>query len=377
MPHPLAVHLVGSWSRPAWLSSPHIADALGPPEHFWRPQPEYLKEAQDDATRLAITDQLELGVDLVVDGEQRRQIFDRYFYARLAGVDADHPALHTWGGPAGARASQSWRKVTKDLESAEGPPRVPSPRVVGPVSWPGPLAVDDFQFLNDAVAGRRPSKMTMSGPITALNRLIDEWYHDRERLGRDIARALNQEAHALADAGCRYIQFDEPEFRTAHLTDPEESRRLINQVVDGLKEKGVATYAHMCYGYANAVLNKSVNPEFYASLELMASTNIDGVSIEYAQPGHTSDVLHALGNKVVILGCINCAPEAPVETADEVAARLREALTVVPASRLHASTDCGLWFLPRDRARAKLAALVEGTRQVRRELGLHPDRIQP
>ena len=187
-----------------------------------------------------------------------------------------------------------------------------------------------------------------------------------------IERAIGRPGRALPSTHVTSIQQKESENPSL-----EESRRLINQVVDGLKEKGVATYAHMCYGYANAVLNKSVNPEFYASLELMASTNIDGVSIEYAQPGHTSDVLHALGNKVVILGCINCAPEAPVETADEVAARLREALTVVPASRLHASTDCGLWFLPRDRARAKLAALVEGTRQVRRELGLHPDRIQP
>lgn len=370
MPKPLAIHIVGSWSRPAWLASPLISDALGPSASFWRPDPAYLQEAQDDATRLAIYDQLELGVDLVTDGEQRRQIFDRYFYARLAGVDAERPAMHTWGGPAAVRADQSWRQVADDIGSRSGPPRVPSPRVIGPVSWPGPLAVDDFIFLQQTTAGRRPTKMTMSGPITALNRLVDEWYHDRDALGQDIAHALNAEAHALADAGCHYIQLDEPEFRSAHLTDPEQSRRLINQTVAGLTERGGTTYAHMCYGYANAVLNKRVNPDFYAALELMASTDIDGVSIEYAQPGHAPEVLHALAGKLVVLGLINCAPDAPVESAEEVAVRLRQALTVVPASRLHASTDCGVWFLPRDRARAKLKALVKGTRQVRREIGL-------
>lgn len=367
MPRTLAIHLVGSWSRPSWLASPDIKDALGPADGFWRPDPHYLKDAQDDATRLAITDQLELGVDLVVDGEQRRQIFDRYFYARLAGVDADHPALHTWGGPKAQQAAQSWRQVTDTLGSREGPPRVPSPRVVGPIAWPGPLAVDDYRFLN---AGRRPTKMTMSGPVTALNRLADAWYHDRSRMGRDIARALNAEAHALADAGCRYIQLDEPEFRTAHLTDGEDSRGVINETVKGLRERAVTTYAHMCYGYANAVLNKTVNPDFYAALELMASTDVDGVSIEYAQPGHGPDVLHALAGKTVILGVINCAPDAPIETPEDVQRRLEEALTVVPPELLHASTDCGLWFLPRDRARAKLQALVDGTQKVRRTLGL-------
>lgn len=366
----LPVHLVGSWSRPSWLSSPEVADALGPSDKFWRPAPSYLKEAQDDATRLAIYDQLELGVDLVVDGEQRRQIFDRYFYARLAGVDADHLALHTWGGPAVQSSSQSWRTVASTMGPPVGPPRVPSPRVVGPISWPGPLAVEDYRFLSRMVGDHLPTKMTMSGPITALNRLVDDWYHDRMALGQDIARALNQEAHALADAGCRYIQFDEPEFRSAHLNDPEGSRALINVATAGLRERGVTTYAHMCYGYANAVLNKRVNPEFYAALELMASTTIDGVSIEYAQPGHGPDVLKALPGKTVIVGAINCAPDSLVETAEEVAQRLTEALTVVSPDRLHASTDCGMWFLPRDRARQKLAALVNGARLVRQQLGV-------
>ncbi len=370
MPRPLAVHLVGSWSRPAWLASPDVKDALGTPDQFWRTEPAYLLEAQNDATRLAILDQLEAGVDIVTDGEQRRQIFDRYFYGRLSGVDSAHPIEHTWGGPAQHKASQTWRQVAQDLAQSGGPPRVPSPRVVGAISWSGPLAVDDFRFLDQAVAGRRLTKMTMSGPITALNRLADQWYHDRSAMGRDIAQALNREAHALADAGCRYIQFDEPEFRTAHLTSPEESLDLINRTVAGLKDRGVTTYAHMCYGYANAVLDKTVNPDFYAALELMAQSAIDGVSIEYAQPGHEPGVLKALGTKRVILGAINCAPTSPVETPEAVASLIRRALDVVPPARLHTSTDCGVWFLPRDRAMAKLRALVEGTHQVRRELGL-------
>jgi 5-methyltetrahydropteroyltriglutamate--homocysteine methyltransferase len=360
-------HLVGSWSRPSWLSSPSITDALGPPEKFWRPARPYWREAQDDATRLAIYDQLALGLDIVTDGEQRRQLFDRYFYGRLEGVDPEHLGVHTWGGPAADRASQSWRQVAGEIGSTGGPPRVPSPRVTGPVAWPGPLAVADYRFLNAVVQGQRQTKMTVSGPITALNRLVDEYYHDRTALGHAIAQALHAEAHALADAGCKIIQFDEPEFRTAHLSNADESRALINEVIQGLRARGVTTFSHMCYGYANAVRQKSVNPDFYQALELMASTDIDGVSIEYAQPGHQPDVLRALAGKTVILGVINCAPESAVESVDEVMDRIRGALTVVPANLLQVSTDCGLWFLPRERAWAKVAALVEAVRRLRDE----------
>ncbi|PSR21001.1 MAG: hypothetical protein C7B45_12640 [Sulfobacillus acidophilus] len=360
-------HLVGSWSRPSWLSSPAIADALGPPERFWRPAPAYWREAQDDATRLAVYDQLALGLDIVTDGEQRRQLFDRYFYGRLQGVDAEHLEVHSWGGPAADLASQSWRQVAGELGSSGGPPRVPSPRVIGPVAWPGPLAVDDYRFLNEMVQGRRATKMTVSGPITALNRLVDEFYHDRTELGQALAGALHAEAHALADAGCRILQFDEPEFRTAHLSNADESRALINDTIRGLCARGVTTFSHMCYGYANAVRQKSVNPDFYRALELMASTDIDGVSIEYAQPGHQPDVLQALAGKTVILGVINCSPDSPIETVEEVMERIRGALTVVPPHLLHVSTDCGLWFLPRARAWAKVAALVEAVRRLRIE----------
>lgn len=367
-PKPLSVHIVGSWSRPAWLSSSSVMDALGDPANFWRPSSQYLKEAQDDASRLAIFDQLDLGADIITDGEQRRQMFDRYFYARLSGVDAVHQVPHTWGGPAGTQSSAGWRRVA--LATENGRPQVPSPQVVGQISWPGPLSVDDFRFLEDTVAGKKPTKMTMSGPMTALNRLHDTWYHDRGAMAHDIAQALNKEAHALADAGCRFIQFDEPEFRAAHLSDPDLGVAIINETVAGLRDKGVTVFTHMCYGYANAVIEKRVNPDFYGALELMAATNIDGISIEYTQPGHDPGVLRALGEKGVVLGLINCSPDSPVETAEEVAGRLRGALTVLSPDKIHPSTDCGVWFLPRNRAQAKLRALVEGTAMVRREWGL-------
>ena len=166
------------------------------------------------------------------------------------------------------------------------------------------------------------------------------------------------------------MQLDEPEFRSAHLEFPDLAREVVNEAVRGLRQRGVVTFAHMCYGYANAVTGKRVNPEFYGALELLATTDIDAVSLEYAQPGHQPDVLGALGEKGVVLGAINCDPASPVETPHEVARRLEGALTVVPAERLHASTDCGLWFLPRAVAAAKLASLVDGTRLVRRSLGL-------
>lgn len=369
-PRSLAVHLVGSWARPEWLSSPEIRDVFLSSSAFWRVPAEHLLAAQDDATRLAICDQVRAGVDLLTDGEQRRQLFDRYFYARLDGVDAAHPVRHRWGGPRTGPQYEAWRQVAEEIRSADGPPEMPSPQVVGPVGWPGPLAVADYLFLAKEAPRAVPLKMTMSGPLTALNRLHDAYYHDRAALGHAIARALNQEALALADAGCRFLQLDEPEFRSAHLTDPELSRVLINETVAGLSQRGVTVLSHMCYGYANAVRQKAVNPEFRAALDLMASTNVDGVSIEYAQPGHQPEVLRALGDKGVVLGVINCSPDSAVESPMDVASRLRGALSEVPPERLHASTDCGVWFLPRDKAWAKLLSLVRGAEMVRWELGL-------
>ncbi len=369
-PKPLSVHIVGSWSRPGWLSSSSVSDALGPPGHFWRVAPAHLSEAQDDATRLAVADQLRCDVDLVTDGEQRRQMFDQYFYGRLSGVDADHRVRHRWGGPHTTPRDDSWRK----LAVGDGPPglspEIPSPQVVGPVSWPGPLSVRDFELLQRELSGRRPGKMAISGPVTAMNRMHDAFYHDPVRLGMALAEALNAEAHALADAGCRFIQLDEPEFRSAHLDFPELAKTTINAALRGLRERGVTTLAHMCYGYANAVQDKRVNPEFYGALELLASTDIDAISLEYAQPGHRPDVLAAAGSKGVVLGAVSCDPASAVESPAEVAARLRGALSMVPPERLHASTDCGVWFLPRAVAMGKLDSLVEGTRIVRRELNL-------
>jgi len=368
-PGPLAVHLVGSWSRPPWLSSPDIADALGSPDTFWRPAPEVRAAAQDDATRLAILDQVEAGVDLVTDGEQRRQMFDRYFYGRLLGVDVDHPVMHRWGGPRAKPRDESWRRMAVSGDKGGVSPELPTPQVVGPVKWPGPLAVSDFQFLADQLGGPERAKMTISGPITAMNRLADGYYHDSKAFGLAIAQALNAEAHALADAGCQFIQFDEPEFRSAHVAFGDVARQVVNEAVKGLAARGVTVWAHMCYGYANVALDKRVNPEFEGALELLASTEVAGVSIEYTQPGHDPSVLRALGSKGVVLGAINCAPDSPVETPEEVAERLRGALGVVGApERLHASTDCGMWFLPRSRAMAKLESLVAGARLVRQEL---------
>ncbi len=368
-PRPLAVHLVGSWSRPAWLSSPSLVDALASPDEFWRPAAAHRQQAQDDATRLAILDQVRAGVDLVTDGEQRRQMFDQYFYARLGGVDAAHRVPHRWGGPRTKPRDESWRQVAVGNGGGVSP-ELPSPQVVGPIEWPGPLAASDFDFLQRELQGHRLGKMAISGPITAMNRLADAYYHDPVALGWALAKSLNAEAHALADAGCRFLQLDEPEFRSAHLEFPDLARDVINETVRGLRERGVTTFAHMCYGYANAVTSKRVNPEFYGALELLAATDIDAISLEYTQPGHQPDVLAAVGDKGVALGAINCDPASRVETPGEVAARLEGALTVVPAERLHASTDCGLWFLPRTVAAAKLASLVDGTRIVRRSLHL-------
>ena len=174
-----------------------------------------------------------------------------------------------------------------------------------------------------------------------------------------IADALNKEMHALAQAGVDLIQIDEPEVHFRYSQLEGFAREAINRQIHGLN---TTTAVHVCYGYSKNIAEKRVNPVYEKALELLASTNIDEISLEYEQPGHTPDLLEHLGDKNVILGLLNLDTEAGVETAEHIVGRVREALEVVPKERIRMASDCGMWFLPREKAFGKIEALEKAAK---------------
>jgi 5-methyltetrahydropteroyltriglutamate--homocysteine methyltransferase len=339
---PLSTSVIGSYPQPGWLID---RDALG--SHSvprvrvagaWRIPEPYLGEAQDDATVVAIRDMERAGIDTITDGEIRRESYSNRFATALEGVDAEHPAtIHTRGGE----------------------PRI-VPRVVAPVRWRGPVEVEDVEFLRAQTA--RARKITLPGPFTMAQQASNEAYDDPDELVMDLAVAVNQEASALERAGADVIQLDEPWLRN----DPEGARRIavpaINRALAGLS---VTTAVHLCFGYAALVGDKDRNR--YDFLGELSDSVAQQVSVEAAQPRLDLGQLSDLSPKVVVLGVLDLGDEV-VETPEQVADRIRAALTHVPAERLIAAPDCGMKYLPRARAFAKLQALSTGAAIVRSEL---------
>jgi 5-methyltetrahydropteroyltriglutamate--homocysteine methyltransferase len=232
------------------------------------------------------------------------------------------------------------------------------------VSWPGPIAVDELRFLKRLT--NRPVKITIIGPFTTVGRVVDEYYRDEQALGMALAEALNQEARALAAAGADLIQFDEPSFHSAVSRAKRWGLAALNRAIEGVS---CPTAVHMCYGYATAQAPRSPSAVYAEAIENAAASNVDAISLEYEQPGHTPEILRHAGDKAIILGLLNLGVHT-VETPEHVAQRIREALEVVPPERLFPSSDCGMWFLPRSVTYAKISALAQGARLVRAELGL-------
>ena len=338
----LSSTVVGSYPQPEWLID---RDALG--SHSvprvrvagaWRIPPPYLSEAQDDATVVAISDMERAGIDTITDGEMRRESYSNRFATALEGVDADNPAtIHTRGGE----------------------PRI-VPRVVAPVRWRGAVEVEDVEFLRAHTD--RARKITLPGPFTMAQQASNEAYDDPDALVMDLAAAVNQEALALERAGADVIQLDEPWLRN----DPEGARRIavpaINRALAGLS---VTTAVHLCFGYAALVGAKDRNR--YDFLGELSDSIASQVSVEAAQPRLDLGQLSDLSPKVVVLGVLDLG-DGRVETPEQVAERVRVALAHVPAERLIPAPDCGMKYLPRARAFAKLQALSAGAAIVRREL---------
>jgi 5-methyltetrahydropteroyltriglutamate--homocysteine methyltransferase len=339
---PLSSTVVGSYPQPEWLIDREALGSHSVPRvrvsQAWRIPEPYLREAQDDATVVAIRDMERAGIDTITDGEIRRESYSNRFATALDGVDADNPAtIHTAGGEA--------RTV---------------PRIVAPVRWRGPVEVGDIEFLRAHT--ERKTKITLPGPFTMAQQASNEAYDDPDELVMDFAAAVNQEALALQAAGADVIQLDEPWLRN----DPDAARRVavaaIDRALDGLS---VTTVVHLCFGYAALVGAKNRNR--YDFLGELSDSVAEQISIEAAQPRLDLGQLSELSPKVVVLGVIDLGDER-VETPEQVADRIRAALAHMPAERIVPAPDCGMKYLPRARAFAKLQALSAGAALVRSEL---------
>lgn len=358
MIRPLTTQIVGSYSKPGWLADHDLMTSYE--RGWWRPEREFLPEAQDDAARLSVFDQERAGMDLLTDGEARRQYFVGHFLSRLGGVDVRRLARR--GAPQTEIPTIAYRPEWREKrQEAAGV----LPRVVDELRWPGPLTVEEIRFLKRHT--RRPVKATVVGPVSAVTRLSDEHYGDEQAAALALAAALNEELKALEAEGADVLQIDEPSFHSSLSHARRYGVEAVNRMVEGLTTPVVL---HVCYGYAAyKEREEKASPSYPEVLELAASTDVQGISLAYEQPGHEPDLLLRCGEKHVIPGLLNLGTEE-VESPEHVASRIRAALEVVPPERLHPSSDCGMWFLPREIAFGKVRSLVLGTEIVRLERGL-------
>jgi 5-methyltetrahydropteroyltriglutamate--homocysteine methyltransferase len=339
--HLLPTTVVGSYPQPDWLVNRAALEKHGVPrthaDDIWRVPGDLLEQAQDDGTILAIRDMERAGIDIITDGEIRRESYSNRFALALEGIDAEQP---------GEVRSQTGR-VT------------PVPRVVGRIRRRGPVELRDVEFLLRQTD--RATKITLPGPFTLSQQAKNEFYRDDEEMAMDYAVAVNQELRALKATGVDVVQLDEPWVRTAPDKAERYGVRAINRALEGIEGP---TVVHLCFGYAAVVHNK---PTGYAFLPQLADTIAQQISIEAAEPNIDLGVLADLSGKQIMLGVLDLG-SADVESPEQVAGRIRRGLQHVAAERLIPAPDCGMKYLPRERAFGKLRALAEGAAIVRREL---------
>jgi 5-methyltetrahydropteroyltriglutamate--homocysteine methyltransferase len=334
--------LVGSYPQPEWLIDRKKLAGRFPPRvrarELWRVPEARLAEAQDDATRLAILDQEAAGLDIVTDGEIRRESYSNRFATALEGVDVDHPgsALDRSGHPN------------------------PVPRIVGRIRRKHAVEVEDLKFLRSHT--KKSVKMTVPGPFTMSQQAQNDFYKSEEEAAMDYAVAVNAEIRDLFAAGADIVQIDEPYMQAR----PEKARayglKALNRALEGITG---TTAVHICFGYA-AVIH--ARPSGYSFLGELAGCSCKQVSIETAQSNLDCAVLKALPGKKIILGVIDLN-DMTVETPQKVAERIRRALPYAKAEDIIVAPDCGMKYLPREVAFGKMKAMVEGAKIMRAELG--------
>nr|WP_047167983.1 uroporphyrinogen decarboxylase family protein [Sphingomonas sp. Y57] len=341
MPKLLPTSLVGSYAQPDWLiDRARLKDRFPPrvrAKELWRPSPEYLEEAQDDATVWAIHEQERAGLDIITDGEMRRESYSNRFATALDGVDMDNPgtALDRSGHPN------------------------PVPRVTGPIRRRHAVQVRDVEFLRRHTD--RPIKITVPGPFTMSQQAQDDYYGDPEALAMAYAAAVNEEVKDMFAAGADHVQLDEPYLQAR----PEAARRFGRQAVErALDGVDGSTALHICFGYA-AIIHQ--RPSGYDYLPELSECPVHAISIETAQQNLDTSILRQLPGKTIILGVLDLSTDS-AESPETVAARIRKGLEHVEPDRIVVAPDCGLKYLPRDLAFAKMKAMVDGAAIVRAEL---------
>jgi 5-methyltetrahydropteroyltriglutamate--homocysteine methyltransferase len=344
IPKLLPTTLVGSYPPPEWLVDRERmvkAVARNKDEALWRVPPELLELAQDDATKLAVRDMEDAGIDIVTDGEIRRESYGTRFALSLDGIDADNP------GEKPGRA---------------GKPTL-VPRIVGPVKRRSAAEVRDAQFLRSIT--KRGTKITLPGPFTMMRQLKDDYYGDEEAAAMAIAAEINAELKDIKAAGIDVVQLDEPWMQSWPEDAGSFGLKAINRALEGIEGP---TVVHVCFGYAHVMPDKPKGlaykflPEFEGCIAKQ-------ISIETAQPDLDLTVLKELPSKTIMLGVLDLAPTAAVETAELVAKRIDKAFKFVPPERIVPAPDCGMKYMKRATAFGKLKALAEGAAIVRKSLG--------
>ena len=338
----LLTTVVGSYPQPDWLVDRAMLGSRLPPRtralEIWRVAPEHLEQAQDDATVVAIRDLERAGVDIITDGEIRRESYSNRFATALEGMDLDNPgtALDRTGHPN------------------------PVPRVVGPIRRTQPVEVRDVEFLRANTTRR--IKATLPGPFTMSQQAQDDYYHDEEALALALADAVNEEVRDLFAAGADVVQLDEPYLQARAEKAKVFAVKAINRALQGITG---TTALHTCFGYAHVVHSR---PNGYPFIEELANVSARQISMESAQQKVDLSVLKSLRGKTLIVGVIDLADDSPVEDVETVAARIRNALRFVEPERLILAPDCGMKYLPRATAFGKLSALTQAAAKVRAEL---------
>jgi 5-methyltetrahydropteroyltriglutamate--homocysteine methyltransferase len=331
--------VVGSMPQPDWLIDRAKLAGRFPPrvraKELWRVAPEFLAEAQDDATRLAIRIQEDAGIDIVTDGEIRRESYSNRFATALDGIDLDNPgtALDRSGHPN------------------------PVPRITGPIRRRHPVEVDDLRFL--VANTTRRTKITVPGPFTMTQQAQNDYYPSAEAAALDYAAAVNAEIRDLFAAGADIVQIDEPYLQARPDAARAYGLRVLERALVGITG---TTAVHVCFGYA-AIIHE--RPSGYSFLPELAACSCAQVSCETAQSRLDCSVLAPLANKQVMVGCLDLADPA-IETPEIIAERIRRALRYVPAERVILAPDCGMKYLPRETAAGKLRAMVAAAELLRR-----------
>lgn len=341
MPLLLPTTLVGSYAQPDWLIDRAKLGGRFPPrvraKELWRVESEWLEQAQDDATLLAIRAQENAGLDILTDGEMRRESYSNRFATALDGVDIDNPgvALDRSGHPN------------------------PVPRIVGKIRRKHSVQVRDVEFLRANTD--RQIKITVPGPFTMTQQAQNDFYKSEEELAYDYAAAVNQEIKDLFAAGADVVQIDEPYLQARSEKARDYGVRTLNRALEGVTG---TTAVHICFGYAAIIHERPAGYSFLAELENCLA---DQISVETAQSNLDCAVLEQLPSKTIMLGVLDLSsPE--IETPELVAQRIRRALPHVPAERLVIAPDCGLKYLPHHIAYGKMKAMADGARIVRNEL---------